>query len=135
MDTTIADVVYKNFVDCVDNNIFLQSVFPSGLGDVLVGQFGLDEGSFSLNIHVLKQPDREIKKWGIWGVNYDVIVIKLLGSGVDDITIRNWQKLTAGPLLCWIRENRLFINCQSEGRFFQISCSGLIFQSGGTYIK
>jgi hypothetical protein len=135
MDTTTTDVVYKNFVDCVDNNIFLQSVFPSGLGDVLVGQFGLDEGQFSLNIHVFKQPDREIKKWGIWGVNYNVVVIKLLGAGVDDIAIRNWQSYTSGPLLCWIIEDRLFINCQPEGRFFEISCSGLIFQSCSTYIK
>lgn len=135
MGTTTTEEKKIDFVDCVDNNFFLQSIFPSGLGDVLVGQFGLDQGRFSLNIHVFKKPHKEVAKWGVWGVDYDVIVIRLLGAGVDDISIRNWRKFTPAPLLCWISEGRLFIKCQSEAQMFEISCFGLVFQSGSTYIK
>jgi len=50
------------FVECADRNYFLRSIFSAGLGDVLVGQFGLDDGQFYLNIHVFQKPDKEIKK-------------------------------------------------------------------------
>ncbi|MFY1663990.1 hypothetical protein [Pseudomonas sp. Pseu.R1] len=123
------------FVDCVDNNIFLKSIFPSGVGDVLVGQFGLDQGQFSLNIHVFKKPFKEVAKWGVWGVNYDAIVIKLLGAGVSDIKIDNWNGFVPAPLKCWVRGDRLFLSCQTEEQVFEISCFGLAFQSGSTYIN
>lgn len=135
MDTTITEVKYVEFVECADRNYFLRSIFPSGLGDVLVGQFGLDRGQFYLNIHVFEKPDKDIKKWGVWGVNYDVIVINLLGERVNDIKIQNWERFTTAPLLCWFEKERLFINCQSGDQIFEISCAGVIFQSCSTYIR
>jgi hypothetical protein len=64
MVTTATEDSQVEFIDCIDNNLFLQSIFSSGLNDVLVGQFGLDQGQFSLNIHVNKRPEKEVKKWG-----------------------------------------------------------------------
>jgi hypothetical protein len=134
MTAIIAKASPLFFIDCIDSNVFLKSIFSTGLGDVLVGQFGLDQGQFSLNIHVHKRPEKEVKKWGVWGVNYDVIVIQLLGSGVEDIKIQNWERFNPAPLVCRVEGGRLFISCKADEQLFQISCSGLVFQKCSTYI-
>ncbi|PHM73265.1 hypothetical protein [Xenorhabdus cabanillasii] len=76
-----------NIIDAIDSNLFLKELFPLGLtGDVFLGQIGFDiQGRISLNINTKQRPEKEIIKWGVWGKDYDVIVIKLLGRGGESV--------------------------------------------------
>lgn len=133
MGTTISKREPIYIIDFIDNNHFLKSVFPSGLDNVFIGQFGLDQTHFSLSIHVYDKPDVEVKKWGVWGCTYNIIVIHMLGVDVNHIKIQGWNKFVPAPLVCWRHGGEIFISCNAEGQLFEISCSGLIFQKSSTY--
>lgn len=121
-------------IDYIDNNKHLKTLFPHGVEEVLVGQFGLDQGRFSLNLHVYTKPAQETPKWGIWGRDYDVIVIQLLGVGLGEINIRNWDNFKSGVLTCEKRDGTLFLSYDVDECAFKISCRGLALQKCSTYI-
>ena len=134
MGITISERYPINLIDVVDNNYFLKGIYPLGLSSVFIGQFGLDQTQFSLNFHVYEKPEIEVKKWGVWGINYNVIVIHMLGANVGDIKIQNWDSFTSAPLICWSDGRKIFISCNVEDQIFEISCSELVFQNSSTYI-
>jgi hypothetical protein len=125
-----------NIIECINRNLFLKNLFPDGLTeDVLRGQLELkSSGTFGLNIHTFQQPSQEIKKWGVRGQDYEVIVIKLLGSGIADIGIKNWKNITYAKLDCQIENS--WIHLSSSGQFWEVGiyCQSLTFQGCETYL-
>lgn len=64
-------------------NNFLQKIYPS---ESLIGSgFGtlnLDSsGQFLISFHVFSEPVVEIKKWGVWGEDYNVLVVRFIVQG------------------------------------------------------
>jgi len=126
-----------NIIDCIYNNTFLKSIFPEGLTDTaLIAHIGLDPNSeFSLNIHTRQKPSREIPKWGAWGVNYDTLVIVMLGTGIDDIEIADWNKIDYGNMECELRDRKFCIQTKGEGWKIAFTVGTLTFQQCRTYLS
>jgi len=123
-----------NIIDCIDNNIFLKKIFPYGVHSFLVGQFALDQGQFSINIHIKSKPAIEILKWGTWGEHYDVIVFEMIGVGIRKIEINNWNGFDFAEATCTEQDNELTIELSGADWSFSISCLALTYQRGNTYI-
>lgn len=125
-----------NIIDCIARNKFLKDLFPDGLqGDILIGHFGIDIGDrFSLVLHTKQRPNKEIVKWGVWGKDYDVITINLLGTGVDAVEIINWRGMKFGQVKCELIAQKVHLS--SEGCYwrFAISYESVIFQGCNVYI-
>jgi hypothetical protein len=124
-----------NIIESIDNNLFLKKIFPEGIGDALIGQFGLDRGRFSVNIHTHAKPAKETHKWGIWGKNYNVIVIELLGEGLTQIEIQNWDKFESMLIHCDKNEDDITISSGRDDWAFKVCCKSLTFQKCSTYIS
>ena len=123
-----------NIIDCIENNLFLKKIFPDGLEEVLVGQFGLEEGRFSITLHTRSKPASETAKWGVWGKNYDVIAFELMGGGIKEIEIQNWDAFDFAPLACHRSGNELLVELIGSNWSFKLSCAVLVFQRSSTYI-
>jgi hypothetical protein len=125
-----------NLIDVIHRNHFLKVLFPDGLnGDILVGQFGLDvDGRFSLNLHTTQAPAKAVPKWGDRGKDYDVIVIKLLGSNLTDMTTTNWKDITPTKLSFSMEDDTIRLICSDTTWSFSASFETLIFQSCSTYL-
>ena len=89
-----------NIVNLIYHNSFLNELFPNGLEpNVLIGQVDLDRcGRLRLDLHTRQKPSKEIKKWGIWGEDYDVIVIHLHGTALGETHLENWEKADYGRI-------------------------------------
>jgi hypothetical protein len=126
-----------NILDGIYNNKFLKSVFPAGLTEsVFIAHIGFDPDSeFSLNIHTRQKPSREIPTWGVWGIDYDTVVIVMLGTGIDDIEIADWNKIDYGNVECELRNRKLHI--QTKGKDWKIAFTfkTLTFQQSRTYLS
>jgi hypothetical protein len=123
-----------NIIDCIDNNTFLKSIFPAGIEEGLIGQFGLDQGRFSIKIHTKTKPAKLVAKWGVWGEDYDVIVIEMLGTGLMQIDIQNWDKYEIASITCKKNEMELQLTYGANDWAFRLKCRGLAFQKCNTYI-
>ncbi|MCC8466700.1 hypothetical protein [Photorhabdus bodei] len=125
-----------NIIDFISRNIFLKQIFPNGLTEsVLLGQIGLNVGGqLSLNIHTQQKPEQEVSKWGIWGKNYNVIVIRLLGLGGENVIINGCKKINYGKINVIKGDNRTFITQTGDEWFIEIDVDHLIFQGCDTYI-
>jgi hypothetical protein len=123
-----------NIIDCIDNNTFLKSIFPAGIEEGLIGQFGLDQGRFSINIHTKTKPAKPVAKWGVWGEDYNVIVIEMLGTGLMQIDIQNWDKYESASITCKKNEMELQLTYGANDWALRLKCRGLAFQKCSTYI-
>lgn len=123
-----------NIIDCVDNNFFLRKIFPTGVDEALVGQFGLDQGRFSLTLHIRSKPAVETPKWGGWGVNYDVIAFEMIGGGIGEIEVHNWNGFGFAAISCKVHNDKIFIEVADSNWSFKLSCAVLVFQRSSTYI-
>lgn len=124
----------SNFLECVGNSPFIEGIYPEGIGQVLIGQFGLDQGRFTVNVHVYTKPAKEIPKWGLWGKNYNVVVLEFLGDGLKNIIIDNWEGFGRAELLCR-KEGCLFSLSQKAVDWeFEVSFGILAFQKSSVYI-
>jgi len=134
--TTFNKVIGRqmNIIDCVDNNFFLKKIFPDGVSEALVGQFGLDQGRFSLTLHTRSKPATETPKWGIWGKNYDVIAFEMLGGGIGEIEVHNWDAFDFAAINCEMNNNKIVIEVTGSNWSFKLSCTVLVFQRSSTYI-
>lgn len=132
MDTTIIDT--SVFLECTGNNHFIDGLYPNGFGEVLIGQFGLDLGHFSINIHIFVEPAKKIPKWGVWGSDYNVLVLEFLGDGLSDIKIDNWSGFKKAQLQCH-KDGNKFGLCQKGADWnFEVLFGMLTFQRSSTYI-
>jgi len=118
-------------------NVFLEKIFPNGLVDpVFIGQIGFDvDGRISLNIHTKQKPSIETEKWGVWGKNYNVIVIKLNGICKDSAIIKNWKKAEYAPLSIGNNGETLIISQMGQDWNIELECIALIFNGCSTYIE
>ncbi|GKS87634.1 hypothetical protein AVMA1855_25800 [Acidovorax sp. SUPP1855] len=69
----------------------MKKLFPEGdFGEVFYGQLGFDVGGrVTVSLHVKNRPAIEVEKWGVWGVDYNVIVAELLGKTHGDVVLKN----------------------------------------------
>ena len=89
-----------NIIDLVSRNHFVKKLFPDGLTEnVFIGQIAFDVGGrFNFNIHTKQKPVMEVEKWGLWGKDYNVIVIKLNGN-ISSVKLKNWQDADYSSLI------------------------------------
>ena len=89
-----------NILDMIYNNTFLKELFPDGLeSTVLIGHINFDlNKKISLSIHTKQKPLKIVKKWGIWGEDYDVIVIEIYGISCYKTILKNWENVDYGIL-------------------------------------
>ena len=125
-----------NFINSIHNK-FLEQLFPKGLQEpVLLGQLGLDLADrVSINIHVTQKPAIEVNKWGVWGTDYNVIVIKLIGQFLSGVEIINWQCVD----FCFLgfSQEDEYIRLNFDGNLWSVKLGlkALTFQGCDVYIK
>lgn len=123
-----------SFAECAGNSLFIETLYPDGLGEVLIGQFGLDQGRFSVNVHVYTEPAKKVPKWGEWGKNYNAVVLEFLGHGLKEIVVDNWDSFSKAELLLG-REGKLFsVSQRGKSWQFKVVFGVLAFQRGSTYV-
>ncbi|AWK42817.1 MULTISPECIES: hypothetical protein [Photorhabdus] len=125
-----------NIIEVI-NNKFLISLFPEGLkDDILLGQVGLDiADQVSLNIHVTQRPEKEVAKWGVWGKDYNVIVIKIIGQFLRKVEIVNWQKITSSELIFLEKGDFYSFNLKGDEWSVSLELEALTFQRCDIYSK
>jgi hypothetical protein len=119
------------------NNKFLTQLFPNGLTqEILLGQISLNlDYLVEVNIHIFEKPNIEVNKWGIWGKNYDVIVLKFTIHSVKELIIEHWQNVEICNLNFAMEENTYVLNFSGNNWKVSIKADTLIFQNCTTYIK
>jgi hypothetical protein len=126
-----------NLLDSINNNMFLKTLFPEGLTEkILIGQIAFDvEGRFSINLHTMQKPSIEVKKWGSYGRDYDVIVIKLLGSNVSAFSVTHWREVSYSDI-CLIKTDTLLeLSAAEENWAVHAVFETLGFQECSTYLS
>ena len=125
-----------NIFDFISGNPFLTKLFPEGLtGDVLLGQLSFSvKGRMDLNIHTQQKPAMETAKWGTWGKEYNVIVLRLSGYGGKYLHIENWWHADFAPVN-YIQENGISLLTQSGDNWsIKMDVDDMILQSCSTYL-
>jgi hypothetical protein len=125
-----------NFINNIGNK-FLNELFPDGLNEkVLLGQLCLDlADQFSINIHVSQKPSKEIAKWGTWGKDYNVIVIKLIGQFLKKVNIVNWQNIDFCTLNFSSTNEYISLNFDGDTWKVNLEFKTLTFQRCDVYLK
>jgi len=123
-----------NFIDSVGNK-FLSSLFPEGINEhVLLGQLCLDfTDRLRMHIHVAQRPAREVDKWGLWGKNYNVIVIELIGQSIEKIEVHNWQNIDFCQLCFSYKEGIYDLEFKGDSWWVSLAFKALIFQRCNVY--
>jgi hypothetical protein len=132
----------NNIIEYIGKNHFLKELFPNGFEEpVLLGKIELQmDDRVVLYIHIRQKPYKEISKWGIWGKNYNTIVVELLGQFVKKIDIVNWQNVQF--CIPKISNKDGIINLAFQGKyhiqkldfFIDIQLESLTFQTCRRYI-
>ncbi|QEM82657.1 Imm50 family immunity protein [Halomonas binhaiensis] len=124
-----------DFLDLIDRNVFLTKVFPDGLNEpVKIGKLCLEVGGrSSINIHVKKKPDIEVKKWGEWGKDYNTIVLVLSGGRVDEIKATNWEKSDYQDIHIKSIEKKYLVSQKGQDWEVEFSTDGFVFQECRVY--
>ncbi|MDR3351487.1 MAG: immunity 50 family protein, partial [Zoogloeaceae bacterium] len=120
----------------VSRNLFLKEIFPFGIkGNVRLGKVELDHaGRVSICIHTRQEPGKEIKKWGKWGVDYNVIAIEITLDLVEKVEIMNWQNMTPCQLVFSSDKNIYSILFHGGDWRVLFSAQCLTFQGCSVYI-
>lgn len=115
---------------------FLEKLFPDGLNEpVLIAQLCLDlYGHTIINIHTRQCPAVEVKKWGAWGVNYNVIVVKLLGMPESEFNVKGWPLALYADVAVVLEDDKKFLVQYGEEKNLKIEFSDFIFQGCVTYL-
>jgi hypothetical protein len=74
-------------------------------------------------------------KWGVWGKDYDTIVIVLLGNNIDDIEVTEWKNRNFENLKCTFENERY---CFEHGEKYwktRFTFQNLTFQKCRTYLS
>lgn len=124
-----------NIIDLISRNLFLNKLFPEGLaGDILLGKLSFTQGRMELSIHTQQKPAVEVEKWGMWGTDYNVIALELLGNAGKYVHIENWWHADFAPVNL-IKENGISMLTQRGDNWsVKIDVDNLIFQRSSTYI-
>lgn len=123
------------FIDEMTNNIFLKKLYSGDItSSILIGRFSIDlSGYCDIEFHINKKPDILIEKYGVWGVEYNIVVIKTKGKISGDVLITEWLLNGYKELNFKKTENGIIIK-STNGKFnFSVELSGLIFQGISVY--
>lgn len=128
----------KELINYIQRNYFLKNLFSEGLNSQLfLGKLELRiDDRVYLNIHTKQKPENEIQKWGVWGVNYNVIVIELLGQFLKDVEVKNWQNISTSEceLVVGIEDEIISLQFKGEKWKIKLKLGSLIFQRCSTYL-
>ncbi len=85
-----------NLYDTVRENIFFNKFISRDmLEEVMIGNIEINvSNAIVIDIHTKKQPQIEVPKYGSWGEDYNVVVIKLWGMLQGDFSLRNREIMT-----------------------------------------
>ena len=136
MDITTSKNSSIDLIELIQKNQFLRKIFPNGFGDeIFFGQISLDvNGRILLGVHIKTKPVIEVEKWGLWGDDYNVVVISLLGKTAGDVIVKNHHFLSYAPCFVKMKDKILEI-CQADRNFeINLSLEYLIFQGCDVYI-
>ncbi|WP_089084270.1 hypothetical protein [Aquitalea magnusonii] len=124
-----------NLLDKIARNQFLLQLFPTGLFQPIhIGQINLDIGGrVYFSLHTRQKPEMEVAKWGVWGKDYNTIVIKLFAKSGESIEIKEWRNLHYDILT--VEENGKCITIRQKSNSFslKLEVSNIIFQECTTY--
>ncbi|GBU10364.1 hypothetical protein AwWohl_15020 [Gammaproteobacteria bacterium] len=125
-----------NLIDLTSYNPFLTSLYPHGLANpLMIGNINLEWGRrVYIDVHTKQKPAKEVKKWGVWGEDYDVVVIKLSCSRGDIVEIKNWHNVNYGTLKIDKGNDGFILNFKSASCEIKLSCDIFIFKNCSTYI-
>ena len=125
-----------NIVEMIYNNTFLKELFPEGLESaVLIGQISFDlNKKISLNIHTKQKPMKEIKKWGLWGKDYDVVVIEIYGIACNTTTLNNWDNVAYGVLSISEDSDKFILSHSGDSWDIKIQSQVFCFERCHTYL-
>ena len=119
-------------IDLIGRNEFLARLYPSGLGAIRLGRLELGPSDrCSLDLHVYVRPSIETDKWGVWGIDYDVVVVHLMSTHLESANVKRWAEMELGSL-----------QISPVGRFFRVSFGASVelisgppvFQRASTYL-
>ncbi|MDH0562258.1 hypothetical protein [Acinetobacter courvalinii] len=121
----------------IDNNIFLKKLYPYGIVfPVRVGHFSVDlSGYCDIDFHVNERPNVDIKKYGLWGEDYNTVVIKFKARLVGSISIENWIKNSFGELVFENIGKYFVLKVHKDDFVFSVEIDGLIFQELSVYFN
>lgn len=86
-------------IGLIGRNEFLARLYPFGLGDVRLGRLELGPSDrCSLDLHVFARPSIETEKWGVWGSDYDVVVVHLMSTHLESAKVKGWSEMEQGLL-------------------------------------
>lgn len=122
-------------IDEMTNNIFLKKMYSSDItSSILIGRFSIDlSGYCDIEFHVNKRPDISVEKYGVWGVDYNTVVIKTKGKISGDILITEWLLNGCKELNVKKTDNGIIIKSKNGKFNFSVELSGLIFQGISVY--
>jgi len=125
-----------NLFNFIRRKEFLDKIYPEGIiNDVYLGQIMLDvQGRLSLNIHIKQKPAIDVCKWGVWGKDYDVVVIELNGSGCSNINISNWNLASYDKLNVLNKEGKRYLYQKKDSWEVSLDFDDFIFQKCSVYI-
>jgi hypothetical protein len=127
-----------NILNIIKNNVFLKKLFPNGLENFFIGQLYLNfYDQIDIKLHCTKKPDIEINKWGIWGKDYNIIVIELTGQFIRKLSVVNWQNNNEYLCECEVskKDNDYYlIVFKGNNWSIEIELQTLIFQRNSTYV-
>jgi hypothetical protein len=126
-----------NIIDLMENK-FLHSLFPGGVvNNILIGQMSLDLAEqIMISIHVNQPPKNEVSKWGVWGKDYNIIVINALAQFISNVQIVNWQNVCPAPLNIYEKDNGVYqLSVKGDDWSIIVEMKSLTFQRCDVYIK
>lgn len=126
-----------NLIDCIDSNIFLKKLFPNGItnNEVMIGKFSIDLSmNCDLHFHVRQKPDIEVHKFGTWGKDYNIVVIRILGAISEEAQIQNWRSTDFQELKIVKNEDNYILSTSNEKFNFSVMIKWLTFQSISVYL-
>ncbi|MBF7142703.1 MULTISPECIES: hypothetical protein [Pseudomonas] len=125
-----------NLLDILDHKHFLVNLFPEGLDkNLMIGQVNFDFlGNTTVSLHTRQQPAIEVKKWGRWGVRYNVIVVKISSSIVKKFSAKNISGALYAKVDVQQVENGIRLTQRADDWSFDLVCGYLMFDSCSVYL-
>lgn len=126
-----------NLIEIISRNQFLKELYPDGLNDFFIGRIELTSfDRINIFLHCKQQPNISVSKWGIWGEDYNIITIELLGAMISKLNIVDWQKNSEEKCQYIIKESNSNYQIDFFGKEwrFEIELGLLTFQRNSTYI-
>ena len=126
-----------NILNCTYPNPFINKLYPDGLfGDIYIGNVIFSSNNdIYIDIHTQMKPAIETKKMGIFGLNYNIIVIRLSAVKHKNIIISNWGRQDFLPLKITEEDDGFFLEQKKDEFVFQIKAKSFLFGNLSVYLK